>query len=161
MIPSLNTHNLNAASASAMRLTGYPAHALPGSAEAIARRHPIEHAPGAKASPSFGRLSLIAEKFFQPVTENYLWGFMAQDVLGLWIPRIYSSLERGRIPYDRRKDTKYGTRTPQDQKRFEWWRTIKGLNYWNGWEETAREIQNGPGIFTPAPPYGCLVSVAC
>lgn len=96
---------------------------------------------------AFGNMSAVAQLFFQPITENYLWGFMAQDVLGLWLPRIWTSLERGRIPYDESKDPRAPYRSRSAQRRHAWMKTIHGLNYWNGWEETAREVQNGPGIF--------------
>lgn len=106
------------------------------------------HSPAQTEKPlAFGNASGLAQRFFQPITENYLWAFMAQDVLGLWIPRIYGSLERGRIKYDEKKDPHAVHRSPSQQRRYHILKTIRGLNYWNGWEETAREIQNGPGIF--------------
>jgi hypothetical protein len=78
---------------------------------------------------------------------------MAQDVIALWIPRIITSLERGRIHYNPDKDPKAGTRTSTGQKAYQLKESIKGLNWWNGWEETGREFQSGPGFML----LNCLV----
>lgn len=95
----------------------------------------------------FGSITSRAlQGFFQPVTENYLAGFMAQDVIALWIPRIIGSLDRGRIPYNPEKDQNYGKRNPGSQRAHHLKESVKGLNWWNGWEETGREFQSGPGF---------------
>jgi hypothetical protein len=98
-----------------------------------------------QSAPRFGRFNRVIEHVFKPITEDYFWGFLARDILGLWAPRIIVSLKRGRIPYDKTKDPDYGTRGPVEQKLHQWRQDIKGLNFWNGWEETAREVQSGPG----------------
>ena len=90
-------------------------------------------------------LHTLSRAIFQPVTESYLIGFTVQDVIGLWFPRIFNSLERGRIRYNPAQDPDTSKRTESEQRNHAIKETIKGLNWWNGFEETAREVQSGPG----------------
>lgn len=97
------------------------------------------------ATLKFGRITYLTERIFKPITEDYFWGFLARDILGLWAPRIVNSLHRGRVPYNPQSDPLYGKREKLEQWIHEKREGIRGLNYWNAWEETAREIQSGPG----------------
>ncbi|MBY0404860.1 MAG: hypothetical protein K2X66_13250 [Cyanobacteria bacterium] len=83
---------------------------------------------------------------FENVSEVFLWGFLAQDVVSMWMPRIRQSLMRGAIPYDPTKDPENKGKT--------WFQTLKttmanriaGWNWVNFNEETKREFATGPGV---------------
>lgn len=132
----------------------------------LARAHIAASPTLYQTSPHFGnRFHALSRSIFQPVAESYLIGFTVQDVFGLWFPRIWNSLERGRIHYNPKHDpdaAKRSAASPMDQKRYALQQNLKGLNWWNGFEETAREVQSGPGyllvqsIFVAAATAWCL-----
>jgi len=84
---------------------------------------------------------------FQPISENFVWEFTAQDVVALWIPRIINALRRGRHPYDPNEDPSLREGKPLQQWLHSVVQNTKGLNWSNAREESYREFETGPGIF--------------
>ena len=82
---------------------------------------------------------------FSKVVEVFLWGYITQDVVAMWMPRIRQSLIRGRIPYDHQNDPENKGLTPWALFKKSFIRNADGLNWVNFWEETKREIAAGPG----------------
>ncbi len=85
--------------------------------------------------------------WFQLISENFVWAFLAQDVIALWIPRIINALRRGRNPYDPAVDPAMEGRSPLYQLGHSLYKNTKGLNWKNSLEETLREVETGPGLF--------------
>jgi hypothetical protein len=84
--------------------------------------------------------------FFQKITEVFLWAFLAQDVLAMWLPRIGTSLRVGRVEYDPQQDPQ-AKNLPFTQQMKKWVAgNFKGLNWINFNEETKREFATGPGV---------------
>lgn len=84
--------------------------------------------------------------FFQKITEVFVWGFLAQDVIAMWLPRVSTSLRVGREKYDPEQDPQTKN-LPFHQKMEKWIAgNVKGLNWVNFNEETKREIATGPGL---------------
>ncbi|MBY0450804.1 MAG: hypothetical protein K2X01_09300 [Cyanobacteria bacterium] len=86
------------------------------------------------------------EKVFQNIVEIFLWAFIAQDVVSMWVPRIEVSLTRGRVHYDPTTDPSNQGLTPRQQMAKSLVKNIKGLNWPNLYEETMREVATGPGV---------------
>lgn len=83
---------------------------------------------------------------FQKITEVYVVSFLAMDVIGLWAPRIWTSAKTGRIAYDPSKDPEAKDKPFGEQVKLWIKGNIKGLNWPNLEEETAREAATGPGL---------------
>lgn len=83
---------------------------------------------------------------FQPITEQFVYGFIAQDVIALWVPRIINALRRGREPYNPAEDPSVRAERPFQQWLHSIYMNAKGLNYTNATEETLREVETGPGL---------------
>ncbi len=98
------------------------------------------------SNPKFSGFSDGAASIFGPVTEQYIFGFFAQDVVALWIPRIINALRRGRNEYNPNEDPNLRKGHPLQQKLHALYMNIKGLNYPNCREETFREVETGPGL---------------
>jgi hypothetical protein len=83
---------------------------------------------------------------FEKITEVFLWAYLAQDVLSMWVPRIRQSLVRGAIEYDPTTDPENKGMTPWQLSKKYWTKTLQGLNWVNFNEETKREFATGPGV---------------
>ena len=83
---------------------------------------------------------------FQNITEVFIWGFLAQDVIAMWLPRIYALLTEGRKKYDPQSDP--AVKTQPFGTQFKKWvaGNYKGLNWDNFCEGTKREFATGPGL---------------
>lgn len=82
---------------------------------------------------------------FEKISEVFLWGFLASDMVSMWVPRITTSLATGAIPYDPRQDPEaQNLPFPQQIGRYAR-KNVQGLNWINLWEETKRELASGPG----------------
>jgi hypothetical protein len=83
---------------------------------------------------------------FQNITEVFLYGFLAQDMLAMWLPRVWSSLQVGKHSYDPNQDPKMKDKPFGAHMKA--WLTAnwKGLNWVNFFEETKREVATGPGL---------------
>ncbi len=87
------------------------------------------------------RLGPLFEKM-----EVFLWAFLMQDAVAMWVPRIWVSLERGSKKYDPTLDPAMRGQ-PLSQQIKSWVvNNIKGLNWVNFNEETKREFATGPGV---------------
>ncbi len=84
-------------------------------------------------------------KIFNLISEEYLYAFLALDVVALWITRILKGLDRGKITYDPKTDPKAKDMGPWEQLKYTWRKNIQGLNWANAREEALREILTGPG----------------
>ncbi len=98
------------------------------------------------SNPKFSGFSDGAASIFKPITEQYIYGFFAQDVVALWIPRIINALRRGRNAYNPNEDPNLREGHPIQQKLHALYMNVKGLNYPNCIEETSREVETGPGL---------------
>lgn len=105
--------------------------------------------PMHQSEVKFGMFADRMATVFQPITEQFVWQFLTNDVLALWLPRIGNALRRGRNVYDIKKETDPEVRdmSPQQQLLYHWYMNAKGLNYKNAFEETMREVETGPVIF--------------
>ena len=87
--------------------------------------------------------------FTQAITEDFFAQFMVLDVLGLWVPRIWNSLARGREKYEADNDPTWHpglNEFQQTGKIMGGW--LKGLNWGYFLEEAGREFLIGPGVFS-------------
>jgi hypothetical protein len=83
---------------------------------------------------------------FEKITEVFIWGFLAQDMIALWLSRILNSLRVGRVPYDP-KDDPQARNQPFHRQVKKWIAgNVKGLNWINCREDSARETLTGPGL---------------
>lgn len=83
---------------------------------------------------------------FQNITEVFLWGFLAQDMVAMWMPRVWTSLQEGKKTYDPTEDPAMKDK-PFNQQVKAWLKgNTAGLNWVNCWEGTKREIATGPGL---------------
>lgn len=142
---------------------GFRSSALTGRHSAL----PTTTAASVVNQPQFGNSFLqgIGQKFlskstntllpvFENITEVFLWGFLAQDVLSMWLPRIRQSLVRGAIEYDPTKDEDNKGLTPFQLAKKTILTRVKGWNWVNFNEETKREFATGPGVlFIPTLAY--------
>lgn len=93
--------------------------------------------------------SLIS--MFQKITEIYLVGFLAIDVVALWITRIIKGLQRGAEKYDAANDPANEGLPPSKVLQKSFRKNLQGLNWLNGLEEALREVITGPaGFVVPA-----------
>lgn len=83
---------------------------------------------------------------FENINENYISGFVATDVGGIWLARIATSLVTGRIPYNPQQDPEAQNLSLPHQVARYTIKNLQGLNWINFWEETKREIASGPGV---------------
>lgn len=83
---------------------------------------------------------------FQNITEVFLWGFMAQDMVAMWLPRVWTSLQVGKQPYDPNQDPQMKDKPFGHQAKAWLANNWKGLNWVNFFEETKREVATGPGL---------------
>lgn len=104
------------------------------------------------ASMRFGSSTLDAmSSAMKPITEQFFWGFFTQDVIALWIPRVWRSLIRGRDRYDPSTDPDIGNRGTLEQFFHAIGKNLEGLNWKNAREETYREVETGPVLLaTPS-----------
>lgn len=102
---------------------------------------------GVKFGGSFGKKAIDGSvAVFQKINEVFIWGFLAQDVVGMWLPRVGTSLKVGREPYDPSDDPE-AKNLPFDQQVKKWIvGNVKGLNWINFSEGTKRESATGPGL---------------
>ncbi len=83
---------------------------------------------------------------FEKITEVFLWAFLAQDVVAMWLPRIYALLTEGRAKYDPKTDPN-AKDLPFGKQVSKWVDgNLKGLNWGNFKEGTKREFATGPGL---------------
>ncbi len=85
---------------------------------------------------------------FQKITEVFVWAFLAQDAIAMWLPRVGTSLTTGRIKYETAGDKEVQNLPFKDQARIWLHKNIRGLNWVNFNEETKREFATGPGVLT-------------
>lgn len=83
---------------------------------------------------------------FQNITEVFLWGFLAQDMIAMWLPRVWTSLQEGRKPYEPAKDPGMANKPFGEQLKAWVTGNAQGLNWVNFYEGTKREIATGPGL---------------
>lgn len=83
---------------------------------------------------------------FQKITEVFLWGFLAQDALAMWLPRVWTSLQEGKETYDPNEDPQVKNKPFGDQVKAWLTGNWKGLNWVNFFEGTKREFATGPGL---------------
>ncbi len=83
---------------------------------------------------------------FSQITEVFLWAFLAQDAIAMWMPRIRQSLVTGAIEYDPTQDPENKFLTPWQLLKKHTTKTLQGLNWVNFNEETKREFATGPGV---------------
>lgn len=102
---------------------------------------------GVKFGSGFGKKAIDGSvSVFQKINEVFIWGFLAQDVVGMWLPRVGTSLKVGREPYDPSEDPE-AKNLPFDQQVKKWIiGNVKGLNWVNFSEGTKRESATGPGL---------------
>lgn len=103
--------------------------------------------PGTLLSPAtkiFIRDKLIST--FQQVTEVFLWAFLAQDAIAMWMPRIRQSLLTGAVKYEADKDPENKGLSPLQLTKRYVLKTLEGLNWINFSEESKREFATGPGV---------------
>ncbi len=85
-------------------------------------------------------------KVFDKVDSDYLWGFLALDVVAMWVPRFVVGLTRGRYEYDPTSDPSNTGISPWQQMSKSIHKNLAGLNYANLAEEAIREIFTAPGV---------------
>lgn len=85
---------------------------------------------------------------FQKITEVFVWAFLAQDAIAMWLPRVGTSLTTGRIKYETAGDKDVQNLPFKEQAKIWLRKNIKGLNWVNFNEETKREFATGPGVLT-------------
>jgi len=91
---------------------------------------------------------------FENITEVFIWGFLAQDVVAMWLPRIYALLTEGRKKYDPKDDPSAKSKPFGTQFRKYVKGNLEGLNWDNFYEGTKREFATGPGLLmVPAAIY--------
>lgn len=91
---------------------------------------------------------------FQNITEVFLWGFLAQDMVAMWMPRVWTSLQEGKVSYDPSQDPAVKNKPFREQVGAWLSGNWKGLNWVNFYEGTKREIATGPGLLAvPAVAY--------
>lgn len=83
---------------------------------------------------------------FGKISEVFLVAFLAQDVVGMWLPRVGVSLKRGRIHYDPENDPNAQHLPMKDKVKVWIKKNFKGLNWVNFTEEAGREFATGPGV---------------
>lgn len=83
---------------------------------------------------------------FQRISEVFVWSFLAQDTIAVWVPRIGISLKVGSKPYDPQQDPENKKLPPGRLMLKTLYKRAKGLNWPNFAEETWREICTGPGM---------------
>lgn len=83
---------------------------------------------------------------FELIASTLIYSMLAEDVIGLWTPRIGVSLDRGRKKYDYQNDPERLQLSPPQQFKRWLYGTIKGLNWANAAEESLREFCSGPGF---------------
>jgi len=103
---------------------------------------PIHHA----ASNLWQRYVNFSIPTFQKISEIFIWGFLAQDVVAMWLPRIYALLTEGRKKYDPQNDPKVRNKPFAIQFKKYYVENLKGLNWANFSEGTKREFATGPGL---------------
>ncbi len=115
-------------------------------------RRPAERAVrpqgnGVKFGGGVGKSAIDSSvAIFQKINEVFIWGFMAQDVVGMWLPRVGTSLKVGREPYDPSEDPE-AKNLPFSQQVKKWIiGNVRGLNWVNFSEGTKRESATGPGL---------------
>jgi hypothetical protein len=82
----------------------------------------------------------------QKITEVFLVGFIVQDVIAMWVPRIGTSLSVGRQKYEPSQHPEDHA-LPFKQQIKKWLvENLKGLNWPNFDEESRREFATGPGL---------------
>ncbi len=108
------------------------------------------HANAAKGSVQFGGVQQAllngSVATFQNITEVFLWGFLAQDMIAMWLPRVWTSLQEGKETYDPSEDPNTQDKPFGEQVRSWLTGNWKGLNWVNFAEGTKREIATGPGL---------------
>jgi hypothetical protein len=93
-----------------------------------------------------GLAKVVPVSIFEKITEVFLAGFLAQDVIAMWFPRVGTSLKTGREKYDPTNDPQMRNR-PFHEQAYKWaTENWKGLNWVNFNEETKREFATGPGL---------------
>lgn len=95
---------------------------------------------------------------FEKITEVFIWGFLAQDVIAMWLPRIYALLTEGRKKYDPKDDPKAKNEPFGTQFRKYIKGNVEGLNWQNFSEGTKREFATGPGLLIV--PAGIFVAAS-
>ncbi len=75
-----------------------------------------------------------------------MWGFLAQDMVAMWLPRVWTSLQEGKKPYDPMQDPQTKDKPFNEQVKAWVSGNCKGLNWVNFFEGTKREIATGPGL---------------
>lgn len=106
--------------------------------------HNVARTGGNFLSQSSERLIPLFEK----ITEVFVWSFLAQDAVAMWLPRVGTSLATGRIPYETSEDPSVQKLPFKEQAKIWLMKNIKGLNWVNFNEETKREFATGPGVLT-------------
>jgi hypothetical protein len=95
-----------------------------------------------------GLAKVVPVSIFEKITEVFLVGFLAQDMIAMWLPRVGTSLKVGREPYDPQQDPQ-AKGLPFHEQIKKWLiGNYKGLNWVNFNEETKREFATGPGLLS-------------
>lgn len=80
------------------------------------------------------------------ISGAYIVEFLAQDIIGMWIPRIGVSLKRGARDYNPETDPSNEGLKPWPLALKTSLERFKRLNWPNFWEEAGREFCTGPGV---------------
>jgi len=108
-----------------------------------------------QASPEFGANSLRTagmkinyglSRLFDTIDANYLWSFLALDVVAMWLPRFVVGLARGRYEYEPTTDPSNVGLSPWQQLGKTIHKNVAGLNYTNFAEDFVREFFTAPGV---------------
>lgn len=119
-------------------------HGWPGRAGRVAQAPRVGF--GGEAMARLGTRSVNGLlSVFNQIDSSYLVGFLAMDVVGLWIERIFTGLLAGRYHYDPQADPANRQRSPLQRRVTAARETLKGLNWPNMWEELKREALTAPG----------------
>lgn len=82
----------------------------------------------------------------QKYTEIFIVAFLLNDIIAIWLPRIFTSLFTGRKSYDPDKDPQ-AARLPFAEKLKKYvTENIRGLNWKNSSEDAIRELTTGMGV---------------
>jgi hypothetical protein len=121
----------------------------------MAQTPPPTSKGGTAGSVKFGGALLNGSvNTFQNITEVFLWSFLAQDMIAMWLPRVWTSLQEGKVPYDPGQDPAVKNKPFREQVGAWLSGNWKGLNWVNFYEGTKREIATGPGLLAvPAVAY--------
>ncbi len=134
-----------------------PPHHLPPAArpKAADRKMAPATQSGSASGVKFGGAILNGSvNTFQNITEVFLWGFLAQDMIAMWMPRVWTSLQEGKVSYDPSQDPAVKNKPFREQVGAWLSGNWKGLNWVNFYEGTKREIATGPGLLAvPAVAY--------